>query len=249
MSGGLRRALLISFCALMGAAAHAAGTLPDWSGWWGLSTPVSEELSNAPPPMRPADAARLRQMRAEDLDPDPLRYCRPPQFVGYSGGFVDSVEFLFTPGRVTLTNEAGLIRRIYTDGRALPRDVDATNSGTSIGHWEGQTLVVETIGINPLASYPSTSQGDIAIGKNVKVSERISLTGPNTLQFDVTLVAPDIFTAPDQRKRVYSRQRKTAPSEITFCTEFDRSIDPASGKQRFDMTPPADLAPPPPRRP
>jgi len=240
---------LLACGALVGTLACAAESLPDWSGWWGLSVPVPEEIATSPPPMRPADLARFRQARSQDLDPDPLRYCRPPQFVGYSGGFVDSVEFLFTPGRVTLTNELGLLRRIYTDGRTLPREIDASNSGTSVGHWEGQTLVVETIGINPEATWPGSQQGAVPIGKNVKITERISLSNPNTLQMDVTLVAPDLFTAPDRRKRIYSRQRKTAATEITFCSDFDRSIDPGTGKQRFDMTPPSDLPPPPPRTP
>ena len=139
------------------------------------------------------------------------------------------MEFLFTPGRVTLTNEMGLIRRIYTDGRPVPADPPPTNTGVSIGRWEGEALVVETVGLNPQAMY------------------RIFLTGPNTLQFDVTTVAPDVLTQPDRRTRVYSRLAKTTPTEITFCTEYDRSIDPTSGKQRFDMTPPADLPPPPSR--
>jgi hypothetical protein len=38
-----------------------------------------------------------------------------------------------------------------------------------------------------------------------------------------------------------------AANEITFCSDDDRSLDPVSGKQRFDMTPPADLPPPPAR--
>ena len=38
---------------------------------------------------------------------------------------------------------------------------------------------------------------------------------------------------------------KTAANEITFCADDDRSIEPGSGKQRFDMTPPPDLPPPP----
>jgi hypothetical protein len=33
--------------------------------------------------------------------------------------------------------------------------------------------------------------------------------------------------------------------EVTFCAENDRAIDPVTGEQRFDMTPPADMAPPP----
>ena len=80
---------------------------------------------------------------------------------------------------------------------------------------------------------------------NVKITERISLQYPNTLQFEIVTVAPDLLT-PDKRKRTYTRAPdKTTANEITFCVGHDRSIDPTSGKQRFDMTPPPDLAPPP----
>jgi hypothetical protein len=89
--------------------------------------------------------------------------------------------------------------------------------------------------------------GAVPIGANVRISERISLTDPNTLQFDIVTVAPDVLTEPDRRTRVYSRLPKTVANEITFCADDDRSIDPVSGKVRFDMTPPADLPPPPPR--
>lgn len=84
------------------------------------------------------------------------------------------------------------------------------------------------------------------IGKHVKITERISLQDPNTLQFEIVTVAPDLFLTPDKRKRTYTRAPdKTTANEITFCVGHDRSIDPTSGKQRFDMTLPPDLAPPP----
>jgi len=93
---------------------------------------------------------------------------------------------------VTLTNESGLIRRIYMDGRPLPENPEPTNGGTSVGHWEGATLVVETIGINPQSRYPAPSPGAMPIGKNVRISERITLKDENTLEFEVTTVAPDV---------------------------------------------------------
>jgi hypothetical protein len=230
-------------------AAPAGEQLPDWSGWWMLDKPFTDELARAPPPMKPADWARFRAVRRDDTDPDPARYCRPQQFVGYSGGFAEAVEILFTPGRATLTNEMGLIRRIYTNGIPLPKTSDgATNTGFSVGHWEGQTLVVETVAINPEARYPLPTQGAMPIGKHAPITERISLQDSNTLRFEVTTVAPGLFVKPDKRVRNYTRvPKKTTAHEITFCSEHDRSIDPASGKQRFDMTPPADLPPPPPR--
>ena len=220
-------------------------SLPRWSGWWSLNVPTLTEFQRQPPPMRPEDLTRFRAVRAQNVESDPTRWCRPAQFVGHSGGFVEDVEFLFTPGRVTLTNESGLIRRIYTDGRSVPRDLEANNTGTSTGRWEGATLVVKTVGINPDAKYPDRGPGSLSIGKNASITERIALKDENTLEFDVTIVAPDILTATDRRKRIYSRASKQTPREVSFCVDFDRSIDPVTGKQRFDMSPPKDLPPPP----
>jgi hypothetical protein len=163
------------------------------------------------------------------------------------GGRLEAVEFLFTPERVTLTNEAGLVRRIYTDGRAAPADAEPTNTGISIGRWEGQTLVVETTHINPRLRYPLPGPRWPPIGANARVTERIVLKDPNTLEFEVVTYAPDILTEPDRRTRLYTRLSKTLPTEVTYCTEYDRSIDPSSGQQRFDLTPPTDLPLPPPR--
>jgi hypothetical protein len=222
--------------------------LPDWSGWWTTDVPYVEEWLANPPPLKPGLLQQVRLARSRDTDPDPLRYCRPTQFTGSSGGFIGAVEFLFTPGRVTLTEEGGLVRRIYTDGTPLPKDVDPTNTGTSVGHWEGQTLVVETTGIKPTAPYPERFQGSMPIGNGVRITERIALRDKDTLQWEVVTEAPEVLTAPDRRTSVYHRSAKKLANEISLCAEYDRSIDPATGKQRFDLTPPADLPPPPPPR-
>ena len=221
--------------------------LPDWSGWWGHGVPLPEELQRNPPPLKPEIRAGMLAAQGGNSALDPVLYCRPPQFTGSTGGFTEAVEFLFTPGRVTITNEMGLIRRIYTDGRPLPADPDLTNTGFSVGRWEGPTLVVDTVGINPRARYPGSVPGAPAIGTNVHITERIFLKEPATLQFDIVTEAPDVLTQPDRRTRLYTRVPKSAANEITFCSDDDRSIDPASGRQRFDMTPPADLPPPPAR--
>ena len=227
-------------------AAQTAG-LPDWSGWWGHSVPMPDELQRNPLPLKPEIRAAMLAAQRSNPRVDPLVYCRPQQFTGSSGGFTEAVEFLFTPGRVTITNEMGLIRRIYTDGRTLPEDADFSNTGFSVGRWEGQTLVVDTVGINPQARYPGSAPGAPAIGRNVHITERIVLKDPGTLQFDIVTEAPDVLTEPDRRTRLYTRVPKTAANEITFCSDDDRSLDQASGQQRFDMTPPKDLPPPPAR--
>ena len=217
--------------------------LPDWSGWWVYGDAPGAELARQPLPIKPDVLAAAQA--AGGPDADPLRYCRPMQFVGMNGGFTEAVEFLFTPGRVTITNERGLLRRIYTDGRQMPTSVTPTNTGTSIGRWEANTLVVETTNLNPRATFPGAAGAEI--GANARISERIFLRDPNMLQIDVVVDAPELLTEPDRRTRVYARLAKTMASEVTFCTEYDRSIEPGSGQQRFDLTPPPDLPPPPPR--
>lgn len=245
-------ALLVATSLVGGhAPAQTPTALPDWSGWWGHGVPMPDELRRNPPPFKAEIAAATRAAAAlgagSDTDPDPLRYCRPQQFTGSSGGFTEAVEFLFTPGRVTITNEMGLIRRIYVDGRALPSNPDATNTGYSVGRWEGETLVVETVGIDPNAGYPGRNPAAPGIGAGARITERIFLKDSGTLQFDIVVEAPEILTQPDRRTRLYTRVPKTAANEITFCSDNDRSIDPDTGKQRFDMTPPPGLPPPPAR--
>jgi hypothetical protein len=220
-------------------------TLPDWSGWWSMRLLREQSLGANPPPLRPNDLARLRSERAKpEADADPGRFCRPEQFVGVNVRPAPSIEFLFTPGRVTLTNELGLVRRIYTDGRPFPTDLEDSNMGTSIGHWEGQTLVVETAGLNPRARFPDPNPGALPIGKNARVTEHIALKG-EYLELDVIVVAPDILTAPYHRTFSFLRNPKRFAQELVICAERDRAIDPATGRQRFDLTPPADLPPPP----
>jgi hypothetical protein len=224
--------------------------LPALAGWWEYRGELfSAMLERNPPPLRPQDLEKLRAARGDpDADPDPLRFCRPPHFMGKSGDLPVNLEILLTPGRVTITNEGGLVRRIYTDGRELPADVEPSSAGYSVGRWEGDVLVVETVGIDPNATFPPRAPGGSVIGRNVRITERIWLENDDTLVFDVTVDAPELFTAPDRRRIPFARSPQTAAREWNACGGFDRAIDPDTGLQRFDLTPPSDLPPPPPAR-
>src|SRR5580658_4039402 len=64
------------------------------------------------------------------------------------------LNFSLPPGRVTILTEDGpSIRRIYTDGRPHSDDPDVTYTGESIGHWEEDTLVVDTKAISDKAQF------------------------------------------------------------------------------------------------
>jgi hypothetical protein len=234
-------------------------TLPDFSGWWlqefapqdesPFGGPPSDFLYTAPfiPPIAAQIKALLDKATTAFNDPkkggallggdyDAAGYCKPPQFHGFNGeDFNNSFEILFTPGRVTIADENNLVRRIELGGK-LPKKVEVSNAGVSVGHWDGKTLVVET---KRLEGPGPQSWGAI------DVVERMTLAEPDVLQVDVVVTAPAVFTKPFARKLVYRRHRDHLFNEETPCVAYDRFGDAKTGKQRFDLTPPADLPPPP----
>jgi hypothetical protein len=224
--------------------------LPDLSGWWHIQPqgpPALLRMLAKPPPLRVELLSRFREALAARMTRVGTDFCRPLQFVGVQNGsgFEDTLELLFTPGRVTLTTETGLIRRIYTDGRPLPVDPDETNTGTSVGHWEGEILVVETTGLAHTAQFPERFAGAVPIGRGARVTERISLKRQDMLEIRSVLIAPDLMAAPYETTTFYVRETGYVAHELTNCPDSDRLIDPITHLQRFDLTPPADLPPPP----
>lgn len=230
--------------------ASPAGDAPDWSGWWIIvdGPTTGQMVSRYADLYSPEARAKLDATYAPDANiPDNGEYCRPMAFIGNNGGRLDAVEFLFTPGRLTITNESGLLRRIDLDGRPLPENPEETNGGTSVGRWEGDTLVIETVGLNHTAQFPSMRPGHPTIGKGARITERFRLNEQQEIEVDSVLIAPELLTGPLEVKRRYAREEGHVVRDHDICALDDRSIDPATGLQRFDLTPPADLPPPPPQ--
>src|SRR4029079_136624 len=70
------------------------------------------------------------------------------------------------PDQIVILREAsGMPRRVYMDGRGHPDDLEPSRVGHSIGHWEGESLFVDTIGLNGLARAMN------GVGSNARVSE------------------------------------------------------------------------------
>jgi hypothetical protein len=124
-------------------------------------------------------------------------------------------EFLMTPGRVTILVEEGpTIRRVFTDGRGHPADPDPTFNGDSIGHWEGDTLVVDTVGIKPKAQF---LMGVKTTGKT-HVAERIRLVDRDHMLVDTVVEDPIALTGPWHYQLTYVRS-KTAFLESYYCDD------------------------------
>lgn len=212
----------------------ALGKLPDWSGRW--SPDISDQdrqIETNPVPWKPEVIPQVKYWTEEEKQGRPhglLLNCLPHGMPSLILITHNANEFLFTPGRVTLLGESdgNRLRRIYTDGRAMPEDPDPSFHGTSVGHWEGDTLVVETRGILPQVFLALSEAVGIPLGEGAVIRERIHLIAPDTLAHDLVIEAPRILTRPWETRRIYYRNRKRSYEIVEgVCRQgdFEESTD------------------------
>jgi hypothetical protein len=206
--------------------AKAFAALPDWSGvWMGVGTTLFEQKAGAAslnannpnardfPPYKPAwEAAYTRFLNdvvKQEKFSDPLS-------LGYPGGMIRmmsparGLQFVLRPEQVWIIYERPDVRYIYTDGRPFPPkdELWPTFEGYSIGHWEGDTLVVETVSLR--GGIPIDRTG-AALSDEAHVVERIRKVDDKTLQTDITIEDPVAFTAPWKVTRRYVNRREQYP--------------------------------------
>ena len=172
------------------------GSSPDHKGYWEVRPGLGGLPRAADVPMQPW-ARALYQYRTSrtDLYP-PLVRCKPAGGPGFfnAPGF----EIVDAPDerRVYLLNIAGphSWRVIYADGRPHPTGAALKPSffGHSVGRWEGDTLVIDTVGFNEkqwlAGSYPTTDL--------LHLVERISRPNLKTLIYEATIDDPGAYTTP-----------------------------------------------------
>jgi hypothetical protein len=190
----------------------ALAKLPDWSGVW---FPESWQLKTArhPPAWKPDVAKDVAELQDREKAGNPKGLyvdCLPEGMPSFMIMTIASTEFLYTPGRVTILNEfdGNRQRRIYTDGRGHPVDPDPTFDGHSIGRWEGDTLVVDTVAILPQTYLPIDQAVGIPNDGDTHIVERIHLIGPDHLVDEMTIEAPHVLAAPWHVTRNFTRTRE-----------------------------------------
>jgi hypothetical protein len=187
--------------------------LPDWSGVWNPKISDQDaQIKTNPPPWTPKAAAQIEHMFAEEKAgrPPPIFVeCLPEAMPSWMLVTHNAMEVLFTPGRVTILGESdgNRLRRIYTDGRPHPDDPDPTFHGHSIGHWEGDTLVVDTVGVRPQTYIAVSEAAGVPNNGDLHIIERIHLAAPDILHDDLEIIAPKVLTQPWKTTRIYFRQR------------------------------------------
>jgi hypothetical protein len=171
---------------------------PDLSGIWSGPGGGSYDR-NVARDLKPADiqpwAEALYQQRIRDMGKGaPRANCLPDPFPYYH--IVDLARFVQTPGLIVVLYQGttnSVHRTIFTDGRPLPADPTPTWMGYSVGHWEGDTLLVETAGFNDrswldIEGHPHTEA--------LHIIERFRRRDFGHMDLEMTIDDPKAFTRP-----------------------------------------------------
>ena len=143
-------------------------------------------------------------------------------------------EILQNKGRVTLIFEAdSQVRRIFLDRKEhLPvDDLDPSYNGDSIGHWEGDTLVVDTIGFNA-----ETKVRNMPHSEELHLKERFRQVKPGVMEVEIIATDPKAFTKPIEIKVQYSRRDDWRIREYS-CNENNRDAPTATGERSGGLAP------------
>ena len=165
--------------------------------------PPQMRSNTTPPPMTDWGKAKFDANKvsygpravAPEFNNDPVSQCEP---LGYPRDLWEAnlrpFEFIQTSDRVLLHMQYHDVwRTIWTDGRALPKDPDPAWYGYSVGHWEGDTFVVESTGYDDRTwlDHFGNPHSD-----EMRIVERFRRVDKDTLLLDMTLTDPKTYTKP-----------------------------------------------------
>ena len=205
----------------------ALAKLPDFTGVWEVAGEGRNRgvAPQAGPSLTPEYAAKRDALRASAREDNETANCLPAGMPAIMGQPYP-MEFLITPGKVTIVIEAYTqVRHIYTDGRTLPEDPDLKFHGTSVGRWEGDTLVVDTVGFSPLTQLDR----GVPHSEKMRIAERFRLTDPDTMTIETTITDSEALTTPYTTNRTLKRHRNWTIAEY-ICEENNRNFVDQSGK-------------------
>ena len=177
---------------------RAADGHPDLSGLW---EKISTYGANIATDLKPTDiqpwAQKLVEQRREDLGKDHMiPRCLPlgPGYITEGGSTAAGMtKIVQTPTLMIFLSQDMTFRQIFMDGRPLETDPNPSWMGYSIGHWDGDTLVIETNGYNDKTwldrdGHPHTEA--------LRTTERYHRKDFGHLEIELTLVDPSVYSKP-----------------------------------------------------
>jgi hypothetical protein len=187
---------------------------PDLSGVWQMRLPIAY-IANIVADLKPSEimpwANKVFRERVSDYGKDdPWTIgCLPggPRVIVGSRPMTPWVKVTQTPHVITILYEDLSYRQIFLDGRELPPDPTPSFMGYSVGRWEGDTLVVDSIGFNErtwldFGGHPHTEA--------LRATERFQRRNVGTIDLQVTLEDEGAYTRP-----------WTVPVSVTLAPDTD----------------------------
>jgi hypothetical protein len=216
--------------------AEKFASLPDWRGLWvaeGMDADISGypreglkavtiQLMGTNAPWTEAQRAKLAAMAPE---------IQKAAATGKSSGWgypmmmesFAALQFLITPEETLIMNFYRDVRHVYTDGREHPAEEDRwpTPWGDSVGRWEGDTLVIDTVSVQqPGILYIPLPM----LSEQARYVERLRKTAPGRIESELTIEDPATLTAPWVIKLAYLR-----------VPELDRMIHEVFDNDRVEV--------------
>jgi hypothetical protein len=233
-------AVIASLCA-GGIRAASPSQLALTGAWdrYSSATPDPRVTAAAPVPPPPLKAAYKAEWLAQQQAAREADARGQPLYGGYAQCLPDGMpammmamfpmEVLQTPGQITIIEEAyNQVRRIYLNEKQLPID-DAEPGfwGHSVGHWQGDTLVVNTVGIKEEVRFRGAPHSP-----NMQIDERIRMLSPDVFEDQVTVTDPQYLTEP--WKFTWKYRRKPGYKILEYVCEANREYqDPQTGGIRM----------------
>jgi hypothetical protein len=169
-------------------------------------------------PYQPWLAALVQQRTVNQALDDPHIRCLPDLFLR-AYGLPHYLKFIQTPDVLVMLNEYnGVYRQVFSDGRALPKDPNPSWQGYSSARWEGDALVIESLGFRD--DLWIDWDGSV-ITEAARLRERIRRPDFGHLEIEVTVDDPKAYTKP---WTVTLRQQFAADTELIdeICAEGER---------------------------
>jgi hypothetical protein len=229
----------------------AASALPDWSGVWQMVGPTvfdratvqpqngragDKGVRESPPYTEEYEAIYRKNIeRIKDgTFPDPISVCGVPHGFPRIMNVPDVYEFAITPAATYVLAENGPgILRVYTDGRKHPpaEELWGTYTGASVGRWEGDTLVFETVGLK------GSRDSDVIVDRTgLVLSDKSRVTTRmrkiNDMMLEATIVVEDAkaLKAPWKVTKQYRKLPEGTWVWDYGCAENNRNPISNSGK-------------------
>src|SRR6202158_1482579 len=228
-------------------AARPADGKPDLSGLWNKLSPKYSR--NIAADLKPGEvqprAEALVQQRKEDLGKDYMNVLCVPLGPAYSTDAdstgAEMMKIVQTPGLILILNPDLTYRQVFLDGRALEAAPHPRWMVYSVGHWDGDTLVVESAGFNDRTWLDHDGHPH---SEALRMTERYRRRNFGNLDLEVTLSDPGAYARP---WTVAVRAELATDTEMLewVCNERGSSVEhwvgKASDEKKFEVKVPAEL--------